>query len=84
MFTKEEIELIKNELPDRAMTQLAIETGISRPTIYRFFEGKKIKSHMQEQIYLAALKIIEQYQKKKSSIKKKTDMLFSRSNPSGH
>lgn len=83
MFTKEEIELVKNELPDRAMTQLAIETGISRPTIYRFFEGKKIKSYMQEQIYLAALKIIDQYQKKKNHLLKKTELVFSRT-PSRH
>lgn len=76
MFTKEEIELIKRELPSRAVTELAKETGISRPTIYRFFEGKKVKSYLQETIYLAALRVIEKHQKRKSYIRLKMEKVF--------
>lgn len=59
MFTQEDVNIIKKELPSSAIMEIHKKTGISRPTIYRFLNGEKIRSAYQHRIYLAALKIIE-------------------------
>lgn len=59
MFTQQDVDMIIGELPSSAIQEIASKTGISRPTVYRFFRGEKIRSQFQERIYLAALKIIE-------------------------
>lgn len=70
MFTQEDVNIIKNELPTSAIMEIHRKTGISRPTIYRFLNGEKIRSRFQERIYLAALKIIEQDKIRTNKIKK--------------
>lgn len=70
MFTQEDVNIIKNELPTSAIMEIHRKTGISRPTIYRFLKGEKIRSRFQERIYLAALKIIEQDKIRTDKIKK--------------
>ncbi|MGE0566423.1 MAG: hypothetical protein AB7O73_00625 [Bacteroidia bacterium] len=70
MFTQEDVNIIKNELPTSAIMEIHRKTGISRPTIYRFLKGEKIRSRFQERIYLAALKIIEQDKIRTEKIKK--------------
>lgn len=70
MFTQEDVNIIKKELPTCAVMDIHKKTGISRPTIYRFLNGKKIRSTFQERIYLAALKFIERDKIKTSKIKK--------------
>ncbi len=70
MFTQEDVNIIKNELPTSAIMEIHSKTGISRPTIYKFLKGEKIRSKSQERIYLAALKIIEREKLKTDKIKK--------------
>lgn len=70
MFTQEDVNIIKKELPTSAIMDIHKKTGISRPTIYRFLNGKKIRSTFQERIYLAALKFIERDKIKTNKIKK--------------
>lgn len=59
MFTQEDVNIIALELPAGAIAEISRETTISRPTVYRFFNGKKIRNASQSRIYLAALKIIK-------------------------
>lgn len=70
MFTQEDVNIIKKELPTSAIMEIHQKTGISRPTIYRFLNGEKIRSQFQERIYVAALKIIERDKIKTSKIKR--------------
>lgn len=70
MFTQEDVNIIKKELPTSAIMEIHRKTGISRPTIYRFLKGEKIRSRFQERIYLAALKIIEQDKIRTDKIKR--------------
>jgi len=59
MFTQEDVNIIVSELPTGAITEISRETTISRPTVYRFFNGKKVRPASQSRIYMAALKIIQ-------------------------
>lgn len=70
MFTQADVNIIKNELPTSAIMEIHRKTGISRPTIYRFLKGEKIRSRFQERIYVAALKIIERDKIRTDKIKK--------------
>lgn len=70
MFTQEDVNIIKKELPTSAVMEIHKKTGISRPTIYRFLGGEKIRSGYQERIYMAALKIIERDKLKTNKIKR--------------
>lgn len=69
MFTQEDVDMIVNELPSSAIIEIAEKTGISRPTVYRFFNGTKIRTDLQERIYVAALKIIERDRNRSQKIK---------------
>ena len=76
MFTQEDVNIIKNELPTSAIMEIHERTGISRPTIYRFLKGEKIRSRFQERIYIAALKIIERDKVKTDKIKKERSRIL--------
>ncbi|MBS1635413.1 MAG: hypothetical protein JST26_05775 [Bacteroidetes bacterium] len=69
MFTQEDVDMIAGELPPSAVGEIARKTKISRPTIYRFLNGERIRTRYQEQIYLAALKIIEHDRNRTQKIK---------------
>ncbi len=77
MFTQEDVNIIANELPSSAVMEIAKKTGISRPTIYRFLNGNKIRSNYQERIYVAALKIIERDKIKTQKIKEQRSRILS-------
>ncbi len=47
-------------------------TKISRPTIYKFLNGEKIRARFQIRIYSTALKIIERDKIQTGKIKKRT------------
>ncbi len=59
MFTQTDVNILKKELPTSAVMEINKRTGISRPTIYRFLSGEKIRTGLQIRIYTTALKIIE-------------------------
>lgn len=77
MFTQEDVNIIANELPSSAVIEIAKKTGISRPTIYRFLKGNKIRTSFQERIYVAALKIIERDKIKTQKIKEQRSRILS-------
>ncbi|MBI2723385.1 MAG: hypothetical protein HYX39_14520 [Bacteroidetes bacterium] len=77
MFTQEDVNIIANELPSSAVIEISRKTGISRPTIYRFLKGNKIRSRFQERIYIAALKIIERDKIKTQKIKQQRSRILS-------
>ncbi|MFY9308201.1 MAG: hypothetical protein WAQ28_04035 [Bacteroidia bacterium] len=77
MFTQEDVNIIANELPSSAVIEISKKTGISRPTIYRFLKGNKIRSRLQERIYMAALKIIERDKIKTQKIKQERSRILS-------
>jgi|CXWL01.1.fsa_nt_gi predicted transcriptional regulator len=59
MFTQTDVNILKRVLPTSAVMEINKRTGISRPTIYRFLNGEKIRTRLQIRIYTTALKIIE-------------------------
>lgn len=77
MFTQEDVNIIANQLPSSAVMEIAKKTGISRPTIYRFLKGNKIRSQHQQRIYVAALKIIERDKIKTEKIKERRSRILS-------
>ncbi len=76
MFTQEDVNIIRNELPTSSVMEIHKKTGISRPTIYRFLNGEKIRYISQERIYVAALKIIERDKIKTNKIKKERSRIL--------
>lgn len=60
MFSTEEISKIKNELPIRAAYLINEKTGISRPTIYKFFNGGKVRPYYAREILECALDLVEE------------------------
>lgn len=77
MFTQEDVNIINNELPTSAVMEISKKTGISRPTIYRFLKGNKIRTSYQERIYVTALKIIERDKIKTQKIKEQRSRILS-------
>lgn len=76
MFTQDDVNIIKNALPTSAIMEISKMTGISRPTIYRFLGGRKIRYRFQEKIYVAALKFIERDKIKTKKIKKERSRIL--------
>jgi hypothetical protein len=76
VFTKEEIEELRNQLPPRYRELISEKTNISIPTIARFFAGSKIRENNAEAIYDAALEVIEEHQNRASYRKKKLRSLM--------
>lgn len=79
MFTQEDVNIIKKELPSSAIMEIHKKTGISRPTIYRFLNGEKVRSVYQHRIYTVALKIIESDKVKTNKIKKERKRILGNS-----
>lgn len=60
MFTPQDVNILKVQLPSGAIVEICKATHISRPTIYKFLSGGKVKSEFQLKIVKSALKLIEQ------------------------
>lgn len=71
MFTQEDVDMIAVELPSSAMEMIATKAGVSKPTVYRFFQGIKIREQSGERIYLAALKLIQKNKARAKRIRAK-------------
>lgn len=78
MFTQEDVNRIALELPAKAMQDIASKAHVSRPTVYRFFQGIKVRQ--QERIYMAALSVIERDRIRVQRVREKHAKLFSSAN----
>ena len=71
MFTGEEIEKMKEQLPKGAIATISNETGISMSSVYKFLNGGEIRGYLLEEIVTKALTLIEQSKKNKIELKEK-------------
>lgn len=78
MFTQQEIEELRNQLPPRYRELINEKTNISIPTIARFFACSKIRENNAESIYDAALEVIEEHQNRASYRKRKLRALMTK------
>ena len=59
-FSEVEIKKLKSELPPNGIVKIAELTGISKATIYKFFNHKKIRLSTAGEIVEAGLKVIQE------------------------
>lgn len=71
MYTQDDVDMIAVELPSSAMEKIATKAGVSKPTVYRFFQGVKIREQSQERIYQAALQVIQKNKTRKKKLQEK-------------
>ena len=76
MFTQKDVDILNEALPSNAIMDIHKKTTISRPTIYRFLNGCKIRTFLQEKIYIAALEVIEEEKIRLQRIKKKRSRIL--------
>ncbi|HEY9084067.1 MAG TPA: hypothetical protein VIN73_12085 [Vicingaceae bacterium] len=76
LFTSQEIEELRSQLPPRYRELISEKTKVSIPTIARFFAGSKIRENNAEIIYDAALEVIEEHQNRTAYRKKKLRTLM--------
>ena len=69
MFTIDEITELKKTLPPKGIHLIHIRTGVSRPTIYKFFEGKDIGVPQMEKIWFEGWMIIKEFKEKRAKLK---------------
>jgi hypothetical protein len=77
MFKQDDVKMLATELPSNAIMEIHKQTKISRPTIYKFLRGEKIRSKSAEIIYLLALKIIAREKHREKQIKTQQEKVFS-------
>ncbi len=78
MITKKQIRQLKKELPLRAAYTIAEETGISRPTIYKFLNGGRVREYYAKEIMVSALKIIDDSKASSEILNKWYEMVFAK------
>lgn len=61
---------------DSPVTTLKDKTELSRPTISKFFKLQPIRPSSVELLYELCLDLIEEKEKKRTSLKKRTDQLL--------
>lgn len=76
MFTQDDVNILKNQLPTSAVMEIFKRTKVSRPTIYRFLNGEKVRYALQLKIYSAALKIIERDKIRTGKIKQQRERIL--------
>ena len=79
MYLTEDIkkEVLRMEkLYDSPVNVIKSKTQLSRPTITKFFRLQSIRPSSVEIIYELCLDLIEEKEEKRSSIKKRTEILF--------
>lgn len=76
MFTQSDVNILKEQLPTSAVMEIFKRTKISRPTIYKFLNGEKIRARFQIRIYSTALKIIERDKIQTGKIKKERSRIL--------
>ena len=69
MFTIDETNKLKDTLPQKGIHLIHIRTGVSRPTIYKFFEGKDIGLPQMEKIWIEGWSIIKEFKERRAELK---------------
>ena len=69
MFTAEEINQLKESLPKNGIRLIHNRTGVSRPTIYKFFETGDVKLHQIEKIWTEGWSVVKEFKEKKAELK---------------
>ncbi len=69
MFTVEEIKELKESLPKNGIHLIHNRTGISRPTIYKFFEAGDVKLPQMEKIWIDGWLVVKEYKEKRAKLK---------------
>ncbi|MCB9448650.1 MAG: hypothetical protein H6585_09935 [Flavobacteriales bacterium] len=83
MFSKDEIARIKEELPIRAAYIIHEKTNISRPTIYKFFNGGNVRPYYASEILACALELLEEKKNTLGSLRKKYNIIMEDPAPYG-
>ena len=78
ILTAEDIFGLKENLPVRGVALIAMDTGISRPTIYKFFQTGKTKRSIARKIITSAIKIIGQEDQKDYQLKREIKKIISK------
>lgn len=79
MYLTEDIKKVvlrMEKLYDSPVNVIKSKTQLSRPTITKFFRLQSIRPSSVEIIYELCLDLIEEKEEKRSSIKKRTEILF--------
>ncbi|MCB0395862.1 MAG: hypothetical protein KDD36_04385 [Flavobacteriales bacterium] len=76
MFSEQEIQNLKKALPTRAAYDISEQTGISRSTIYKFFNGGKVRTYCAQRIFESALLLVEQAQITAGTLKAKCQLIL--------
>jgi hypothetical protein len=69
MFTTEEINELKESLPKNGIHLIYDRTGISRPTIYKFFEVGDVRLPQMEKIWIEGWLVVKEFKEKKAELK---------------
>jgi len=78
MFTQEDIKRFKEELPAIGIRLIKERTGVSRPTIYKFIDGKEIRLPIAEKIWLEGWIIIKELKEKRAELKRHAEEVLNK------
>lgn len=76
MFTQSDVQILASLLPSRAVKRISRKTKISRPTIYKFLNGKKIRTDLAQKIYEAGVLLAEENKSKETLLRQKSAELL--------
>ena len=79
MYLQADIKILVENMEkfyDNPVSMLAKKTGLSRPTVSKFFNFQAIKPSSTEIIYELCLDLIEQKQEKMQRVTARKDLLF--------
>lgn len=69
MFNFNEINTLKSALPTKGILKIKELTGLSIPTIYKFFNKEKVKTHTAEKIWKAGWRVIKEHEERISELR---------------
>ena len=78
MFTEKEIKDFQEELPSNGTLLLRQRTKISRLTIQKFIEGKKVRVDLAEKIWIEGWNIIKESKEKKADLKRHAEQVINK------
>lgn len=72
-------QAIMHQLPTNGIVEIKKESGVSKPTIYKFFYGKKVRSNLAERIIEAIITVLTRELEKSNLTEDKLNSLIGRS-----
>jgi len=58
-----DLNAIRSKLPTNHVSLIAMRTGVSETTIYKYYRGENVRDYLAAQIYDESLNIIEEQNK---------------------